>query len=506
MKVVIKDNRFINMVGLVPTEEQLLQKWFSVKDPNFHFKRGVIFDMSYDGIICRYSVKRRRLPLPFLNELKERCQNSHLRLEVVDERPPSKFSADPNLITEDWLPGIKLEDYQIAAIKAACMNDCGLIKAPTGAGKSELIAGIIKAYKCPTVVLAEQLVVIDQLKERLELRDVVEEVGMFYAGMTPEEKLVCIGTSASLIIPPLPTKYANKPTKFLRLMQAHSTRSENALKYREILKKCDLMIVDEADRAVSKTYKHIFRWWYDGRRRFGTSATPFDRKKPIENLFVREHFGSIIYEVDRKTVEEKGRIIPIKYYMLAVGEDGYRFEGSAWDIALKEKVVEDPDFHQTVRTIVEGFKDDGTLILVERDDLGKALEQVIEGSVFINGLTSKKVRREVVERFEKREIKCLIGGKILKRGFDLKGGCENLVLSGMGQLQSDTLQQIGRAMRLNPKGCARVFDFYFMNNRFLYDHSKERLKSVVAAGYDATVIFRDKKVKGIDLIKKRFRL
>jgi superfamily II DNA or RNA helicase len=506
MLIKIRDNKIIHVEGITTTEEQLLRKWFSARNPAFRYIRGIMPGVSYDGVVCRYNAVKRTLPLTFKNELRTRCAQYDIKLTIIDERQRPKYAADPDLINEDWLPGIKLNDYQIDSIKAACVEECGILCLPTGSGKGELIAGIVKAYKCPTVILAEQVVIIDQLKERLELRDVVEEVGLFYAGTTPDDKLVCIGTSSSLLIPPLPTKFKHKPTKFLQLMKARQTRSENAMKYRDLLKKADLLIVDECDRAVSKTYKHMFRHWFNGRRRFGMSATPFDRKKPIENLFVREHFGSIIHEVHRDVVEQSGRIIPIKFYMIAIGEDGYKFEGSTWDIALKEQVIENGEFHQTVKGVVESFKDDGTLILVERDELGKMLESIIENSVFINGQTPKKQRRNVIDRFEKREIKCLIGGKILKRGFDLKGGCENLILSGMGQLHSDLLQQIGRAFRLNSKGKARVFDFYFMNNKYLYGHSKERLKAVVNSGYDATVIFKNKTISGLELIKRKFRI
>lgn len=506
MLVKIKDNKSMFMEGIIPIEEQYLKKWFSAKNPAARYIRGMMLGVDYDGTVCRYNAIKRKLPLAFKNELKKRCSEFGVKLSIIDERPEPKYVADPAMIDENWLPGIKLDDYQIESIKAACNEECGILCLPTGAGKGELIAGIIKAYKCPTVVLAEQVVIIDQLKERLELRDIVEEVGLFYAGTTPDDKLVCIGTSSSLLIPPLPTRFKDRPTKFLQLMRAHETRSENAMRYRDLLKKADLLIVDECDRATSKTYRRLFRHWFDGRRRIGLSATPFDRKKPIENLFVREHFGSIIYEVPRNVVEKRGRIIPIKFYMVAVGEDGYKFEGSAWDIALKERVVENSDFHEIIRNIVESFKNDGTLILVERDELGKALETLIDGSIFINGQTPKSQRRMAIDQFEKRECKCLIGGKILKRGFDLKGGCENLILSGMGQLHSDLLQQVGRALRLNSKGQARVFDFYFMNNKYLYDHSKERLKAVVNAGYETTVIFKDKQMSGRELIKRKFRI
>ncbi|MDP1712563.1 MAG: helicase-related protein [Candidatus Nanopelagicaceae bacterium] len=506
MTVTIKDRKLF-FRNVTPGVEAMLEKWFSARDPQYQFQVGIIQGTSYDGWVRKYNKIKQTLPITFLGELKRNCQKFNVQFQIEDRREPPKFQADLNVVSADMFPGIRLEDYQVRAIRAACSEECGLIQASPGAGKTEVIAGIIKAYACPTVVLAEQTVVVDQLKARLELRQVVEEVGQFYAGKTPNDKMVCVGTSASLFIPPQPERRGGlEPEEFIRQLQSWTTRKRNAELYRSFVYAADLAIVDEADLGITMTHRHMLRHWFKGRRRFGTSGTPFDPSKPVQGLIVRELYGSIISSVDRQEVEECGRIIPVTYHMIVFGEDGDKWEGSTWDIALREKVIENQCFHQLVTKIVAAFPNDGTLVLVEINDLGQALQEAIPGSVFVHGLTSKGNRRKLFKKFEEREITCLIGGKIIKRGFDLKNGCENLILCGMGQMQSDLLQQIGRAMRLNSKGKARVFDFYCMNNKYLYDHSKERLKTMVAAGYKTFVHHKGETMSGKDLVKRKFRL
>ena len=502
----IVDNQHIKIEQITSDIEDRLIKWFSARHPNHQFMTGISFSHDYDGVIRRYNVRKQQLALPFLKELTTNCFKARIPLDVIDERPPYACPTSPEQITDQWLPGITLNPYQVESIKKTCIVDCGILQAPTGAGKSECIAGIIKAHQCPTIVLAEQTVIVDQLRERLELRDIAAEVGLFYAGKTVEDKVVCVGTSMAFFKPPEPTASRYRPENYVQVYQAWQTRCRNAEKYRKIMQKCQLLIVDECDKASNKVYRKIFRFWFKGRKRFGCSATPFDPDKPVENLYIREHFGPIIHQVRRHEVEQCGRIIPIRYVMIAVGENENRYDDTMFDVAVNEKIVHNEEYHQLVVKIVKAFPDDGTLILVERNELGQFLERLIPDAKFVYGQTSRTQRRKIFRQFEQRKIKCLIGGKIVKRGFDLKGGCENLIICNTGKLRSDFLQQVGRALRINSKGFARVFDFYYLNNKYLYSHSRKRLKFVLSEGYHAMVKFQRGSILGEELVKRRFRI
>jgi superfamily II DNA or RNA helicase len=363
---------------------------------------------------------------------------------------------------------------------------------------TECAAGIIKLHNCRTVVIAEQRIVIEQIKERLKLRDLFD-VGLFYGGEMPDGNQIVVGSIQSLNSPPLSYRAKNP--------QAFSKRLENSKQFQDIVRNAELLIVDEADRCSGSHYKDLFRL-YKGRKRYGLSATPFDLKKPVENLTVKERLGSIIYEIGRKAVEAIGRVIPIRYYMFVVGEDGNPNDRTMFDVAEREQMIDNVDFHERVNKIVSAFPNDKTLILVDTcniEDLGLALERTIKNSVFIYGKTSTKNRQDAIKKFESGEIKCLIGGRILSRGMDIKGGAHNLILCGGGQLWSNLDQKIGRALRINDKGYSRVFGFMFKNSYYLYKHAREQLKAIVNMGYPTTVIFKDIKVDGEQLIKSRFR-
>jgi hypothetical protein len=447
---------------------------------------------------------------------------------------------------------------------------------------TEVMCGMVKMFRCPTLIVTEQIVVLEQIVERLKLRNVVHknDIGMFCFGQMPDNNLVIVGSIQSISTPKkverenvkmsgkrilkmsmgwiqkeaerrkegrelaegevphleraLPRSIVDKlvedqdrihklkgehlqllvdycnELEFEKRKKWYKTRLKKAKAIQKLIKsRCDLLLVDEADLATSQWYARLFKHHFNGRRRYGFSGTPFDKDKPVQNLLLREHLGSVIAEAKREEVEEAGRIVPISFYMVIVGADGDRKDARAYDIALKEEMVDNETFHRMVARIAKNYPDEGTLILVDTQPIGpigEGLEKLIPNSKFIFGKTRPKKRNEVLEQFEKRELKCLIGSKILKRGLDLSGGAENLIIIGSGSKWSDFEQKLGRALRLNKRGKARVFGFFFLNNKYLYKHSRENLKAAVSLGYPTKVLIGGKAIDGKKFIKSRFKL
>ena len=100
----------------------------------------------------------------------------------------------------------------------------------------------------------------------------------------------------------------------------------------------------------------------------------------------------------------------------------------------------------------------------------------------------------------------LIGSKILKRGLDLDGGCDNLIICASSKKNAEIEQKIGRAVRLNKRGWSRVFDFLFVGNMYLYMHSRKRLKRICQIGYPSIVIAKGVKLDGNKVIRPGFNL
>lgn len=500
MRVLIADDNYLYLDQVTSELEYHLTKRYSVKHPSAQFidksKTG------WDGWYRKYDKRYQRLARPFLLDLIRLCKEKDIPIEVLDNRSDPKYKLQKEKISKKLLEGITLEDYQLNALKVLEHHETGIFKLTTGAGKTELAAAITKLYNCPTVIIADIRVVIKQIKERLDLRNVEvngKGTGLFYGGSLPNGESVIIGSIQSLQTPPSSYKKKNP--------EAYKSRLKNARKFQEIVKNAELLIVDECDKSASKYYGTLFKL-FTGRYCYGFSATPFDDLKPVENLIVRERMGDIIYEVGRQTIQDTGRIIPIKFFMFAVGDDKDKYDRRTFDIAEREEIVENEKFHKFVNAIVKKYLPERTLILIDTTsitDLGLALQDKIENSKFIYGKTSKVARDKALKAFEAGELKCLIGSKILKRGLDLKGGAENVILIGGGKLTSNFDQKIGRAVRKNEKGWSRVFSFYFQNNHYLLKHSRMQLKAITQMGYESVVVFNDCKLDASRFIKARFR-
>lgn len=520
----IVDNQWIYFDNITNSEEDVLWREFAASRPGRYVDPNQI--SNWDGVFRRYNRGQKRMARPFLSMLRGVCDKHNLPLSVRNEREPWKYQPiDPEQIGPDFLPGITLEQYQVDCIRRIAKLECGVIDVPTGGGKGELIAGACKAIPCPIIILADQVIVVKQLKERLELRDVAEEVGMFYAGRRPNGQMIVIGSIQSLTPPTkppeLPVRKAEESDKafqkrlegFDSRLKAFKTRRKNAKVLIEYVRKAEMLIVDECDRAVSEPWKNLFRFYFKGRRRYGFSGTPFDPSKPVEALIMQEHLGSVIFQETRQVLTALGRIVPCEYHMLAYGLDGDINEASAYDIAYQEHMVDSVRFHTYVAKLAKRCKKDpldGTLVIVDREALGLKLEEILNQyglrAKFVYGKTPQRKRDEAFRAFERREYDVLIGGKIINRGLDLAGGCENLIIAAGGKLQSEFLQKLGRALRRNRRGESRIYDFFFRCNRYLYDHSKARLKVVIGAGYPTRVVFPGGSIDGIELVKSRFQI
>lgn len=519
------NNQWIYFDNLTTVEEDVLWDAFSVIRP------GVYIDPSqrsgnWDGIYRKYNRGQQRVARPFLSMLRGICQKHNLPLSVRDTRPSWPYHViPPDQIGPDFLPGITLDDYQIQCLQRAVQCEVGVIDIPTGGGKGELIAGLCMAISCPTLVLADQQVVVKQLKDRLELRDVAEKIGVFYAGKRPNGEAIVVGTIQSVTSPTKPPDIPNKKSletdeayaKRMALWEkrftAYKTRRANAKKLQKYVRRAEMLIVDECDLATSDPWKTLFRYYFTGRRRYGFSGTPFDPDKPVQGLVMQEHLGSVIFRETRAKLTSLNRIIPCEYYTLAYGLDGDITEGSAYDIAFTEHITDSSLYHQTIARLCRRCKrdpQDGTLILVDRERLGHNLVAAIAAQglsvKFIFGKTRPRQRDKILREFEQREIDVLIGGKIINRGLDLRGGCESLIIATAGKLQSGFIQKIGRAVRHNHRGISRVYGFFFRCNRYLYDHSKVHLKAMIQAGYPTKVVFPGGSVDGAELVKSRFHI
>lgn len=386
---------------------------------------------------------------------------------------------------------------------------------------TELIAGLCKAISCPTLILADMTIVVSQLKERLELREVASEIGMFFAGKKPNGEMIIVGSIQSLTMPKPPRerperseydddkKHAAAIKRWEASVLGYQTRKKNHKMLMEYVRKAEMLIVDECDRSAGPSYREVIRKQFKGRRKYGFSGTVFDDSKPIANLNIEENFGYIICEKGRREVEEKGRIVPIKYRMIHYSDPEYHFRNKITvEDAIKLFMVDNVKLHTMIYAILKAHKNEKNMILVDRIELGEAINDFLNSaglnSRFIYGTTPKKERKTILDDFAAGNLDVMIGGKIVNRGLDIKGGVDNLIMATTGKLRSEFLQKIGRAVRVNERGYSYVYGFLMRCNHYLFEHSKAALNTIISAGYESEVNFGYAVITGEELVDRKF--
>jgi superfamily II DNA or RNA helicase len=636
--ITILDNHKIQLSQVFPQQEEVFVKHFSVRDPKAIYSRSAIRGGGgWDGVWRKYNKNNQALRRPFLAELIELCKENNFPYEIIDSREKSKYPR-PSIGSFDnaLIDGIELRENQIDALNAVSMSgdvekdlisETGMVHHATGSGKTESMAGIIKLFRCPTVIITEQVIVLDQIMKRMVLRNVVHnnDIGLFTSGFTPDNNLVIVGSIQALQTPVKPKwaefnvrlstiesdfkklmlsdyeKASNSvgkinahcwfrsimvdrfKTKFIKdnfifksyinwekesdwndtvfidivlnnkellnlldknerelfsvdvsgdfskcvekaiqifqpivktkyfdiAMKGYHSRFAKSELIQKLVNKCEMLMIDEADKGSSKYYEPLFNKWFNGRYIYGFSATPYDKDKPVEKLLLRERFGSILSVANRKDMTKIGAIQPIKYYMIQHGKED-PLDKTAFDVAEKREIIENDEFHKKIISIINSFPSEKFLILVDTaavEILGDILESKIPGSVFISGTTTRSKRNIALRDFEEKRLRILIGSKIVKRGLDLLGGADNVIMLGAGKKESNIDQIIGRAVRKTERGWSRVFAFYMTGNYYLLTHSRRQLKFIISLKeYPVTVIYNGKQIPGEYFVKKRYNI
>lgn len=206
------------MSQVFEAQSDAIVKKFRVKDPQA-FRKRAMRSGHWDGYYKFYDRKNQTLRKGYLKDLIDLCLENNFPFEITDLRDKSKYPVPPPKSFDNKLVDVVLKGEQLTAHKhqmrcwnSVCMAsehpifEIGTHFHPTGAGKSLMMAGIVKLLRCPTVIITEQTVVLNQLVSALKLFNVVhhDDIGEFYSGKMPDGNLVCVGSIAALQTPVKP--------------------------------------------------------------------------------------------------------------------------------------------------------------------------------------------------------------------------------------------------------------------------------------------------------------
>lgn len=385
-------------------------------------------------------------------------------LEQIGCRPEVnfKYSANNDLPFRDEIKGMKLRDYQIEAVGKAITKTRGIVRAPTGAGKTLMMAGLLTAFPSHSdkiVILFDEKAILTQTYEYLTKNCGFTDVGVNFGGEFKDGRIM-LSTVQSIG----------------NIIESHVSEAK-------------VLMVDEVHKfcrgEVTVAAIHSFP---EATYRFGFTATmPDDR---IGELTLVGAFGEVIETKSTQDLIEEEKLAKPIIQML---DYEHNVTDKDMDLPYQEIyekfIVNSEKRNNLIKTITDSISANPkarTCILVKNLDHLQKLKDLIPNSFTIEGVNSLEDRKEAIKKFLScKSASFLIGTKVLQTGINIEEITHLINARGLKD-KIPTLQGLGRGMRKTKgKDVVYVYDFYD-DIPYLRKHSKDRIRHYKKEGHEIT--------------------
>jgi len=386
-------------------------------------------------------------------------------LKKIDCSPEIIYEKKTEIVPENWnIDGFTYYDYQKELIELALENQRGIVKSPTGSGKTLIMAGLVKALAGRKMVLlfnAKQL--LTQTYDFLTETCGMDNIGLcFGEGYIYGDIMLCTVQSVEKIL---------------------STHLEEA----------EVLMIDECHEfSNGKTTLAAIRSFPKALYRIGFTATPPRESIPRYNL--EGALGSVWEVVNTSGLVDSGKLSkPI----IQLIDREYNASGLDEDMSYldvyEEYIIYNEERNNIIKEIVNDIrktnKRSRILILTKSLDHGRTLEELLGGNCeFLQGCDSIGERYNAISRFRGcGESSILIGTKILQTGVNIEEITHFINARGM-KSEIATLQALGRALRRHDtKEQVYVYDF-MDKEKYLRNHSISRKRHYQREGHSVTIL------------------
>ncbi len=206
----------------------------------------------------------------------------------------------------------------------------------------------------------------------------------------------------------------------------------------------DIVVTDEAHHALAPTYRSIYEH-LQPRLHVGFTATP----RRGDDRGLGAVFDDIVFSRDLKWGISNGYLCDIdcRRVMVDWSTKGIKSSMGDFNITDLDRSVNNPTSNEQVAAAYEELHVGQTLIFATSVDHGKAISELIPGSVVVTGKTPLSERRKILQAFAAREIECLINYGVFTEGTDIPL-IETVLLARPTKNPALYTQMVGRGLRL----------------------------------------------------------
>ncbi len=462
----------------------------------------------WDGKISLFNKRTMNFPTGLLPKVVEKLKSLNITYTVENAR--AKPQVEKKAVVD--LGPHSFRDYQEEAIKKIKEKSRGILAMCTGAGKTKTSCGIIAelsvypvVFVVPSVSLLKQTV--REFNESLKpLADdfFVGEIGggkceiamggvnvatyqtlltafdrkysetkkkvvdveadkTSLDSLMGQLKILCIDLLNS---PQAKHKAIEKKIKEVKKkIEDKQKMFQNKADLRNLVSQCQLLIIDETHIAA-EIIEEISVRAKNAYYKCGLSGTP--QRMDNQDIRMFGATGPVIHRVTSSDLIKRGFLV--KPYIYTIDIDFVDKSAPSYQETYKNAIVNNQQKNELIRDLAEDMHSQGrpTIIMVERIEHGKILEEMIENCLFVpggDGSDDKPIpdeeldyRKYQLDRLEKNEI-IMCATSWCFTGIDApKISCIILACS-IGSPNTIT-QQIGRGLRkAEDKSDCVIFDF-----------------------------------------------
>lgn len=439
-----------------------IREHFSVEDKQQVFKRR--YAIGYRPQTRLYAITPQgRFEPRLIFSILEFLQNQDIQfnIELTDKFKDIIFI--PELKENLTKLNLDLRDYQEESVKLALKNKSGVIILPTSAGKTLVIATLVKSIQDQHDFKALILVPDIQL--------VAQTYSDFIDYGIPESEI---------------TKWtgSTEPDKNAKIVISNAQILLSEKQDLSLLKDIKLLVIDEVHKLkygnkINKVVEQIPALF-----RYGFTGTLPDYKIDQWNIFGK--IGRVIYFKESIDLRDQNYISQVHVAALKLTyKNTPQFTTPSMHnptAGYEEEItwLQTNPYRNAIIIKLVNKSDKNTLIMVDRIAHGEELLRVLRESTnkqvhFVHGAIEIEEREMIRKLMEEHDnVACIAISKIFSTGINIKN-LHNIIFAAIGKARIKIIQSIGRSLRKHSsKKLATIFDIWD-NLRYGNKHMVERL-------------------------------
>lgn len=478
--LVVENNVTYIKGGKLPSHiYQSLKKELGYYHPNAFFMiknrkgwDGLISTLCIGGKRCKCYIRKDGPHFPtglFRKAYKFLLQYDELQITVKDSRPIIDDIA--NLQLSDCF---EPREYQVECINNAVNTERGLIKMATGGGKTPTSAGmIVQAGVLPVIFYVPSQDLLAQTKNEFEKFILSDgnpaDVGVIGAGKCDIK---------SINVMTIQTAVRALGKKYKKFDDEDCSHEKDMPEHYEEIKKLIMsakcIILDECQHAASETVQLISDASINANYKWGMSATPY--RDLSDDILIEACFGKTIADINASYLIDQGYLVQPEICFVPINNMN-NTKYSSYAKIYENCLVYNEYRNNIIAHIANVLQEDNriTLVLCKHIAHGEILEDLIPGSVFLNGSHTSAERENHLNKIREGKSCVTIATSIFDEGINVKP-LDSLILAGSGKSYTRALQRVGRILRpYKDKQNALVYDFQD-GCKYLKKHSNKRRK------------------------------